>query len=227
MAYGVCFADADVLQAGECGLSRALDAACIPIVSVGVMGGRRRTDATATGTAHLNRPVRLGQLRHCLAALTGHESAQPVASGTPAKSGNAAASGRVLIVEDNVVNQRIAVRMVEQLGFEVDLAANGVEALESTARRDYAAVLMDGEMPELDGFAATRLIRERERNSGRRVPIVAMTASAMAGDRERCAEAGMDEYVSKPITIERLRDALLKTIQRVAESSANALRPAS
>src|SRR4029434_10377695 len=125
--------------------------------------------------------------------------------------------------EDNRVNQRIAVRMVEQLGFEVDLAVNGLEALEATARRDYAAVLMDGEMPELDGFAATRLIRERERHGGGHVPFVARRASAMAGDRERCVAAGMDEYVTKPITKDRLRDALLKTIQRPT----SALRTAS
>ena len=224
-AYRACFVDADVLQAGECGLSRTLEAARIKIVSVGVMGGRRHTDTATAGTAHLNRPIRLGQLRHCLATLAGDDAAKQAAAVAQAKAVTPAAGGCVLIVEDNIVNQRIAVRMVEQLGFEVDLAVNGVEAIEATARREYTAVLMDGEMPELDGFAATRLIRERERHGGRRVPIVAMTASAMAGDRERCVEAGMDEYVTKPITMERLRDVLLKTIQRVGETSA--LRPAS
>jgi CheY-like chemotaxis protein len=229
MAYSACFVDTDVLQAGESGLSRALEAARIKIVSVGVMGGRRRTDATAADAANLNRPVRLGQLRHCLATPADDAAAKQASAATQAKAVTPTTGGRVLIVEDNIVNQRIAVRMVEQLGFEVDLAVNGVEAIEATARREYTAVLMDGEMPELDGFAATRLIRERERerHDGRRVPIVAMTASAMAGDREQCVEAGMDEYVTKPITIERLRDVLLKTIQRVGEGSSMALRPAS
>jgi CheY-like chemotaxis protein len=190
------------------------------------MGGRRRSDTVAPGSANLNRPVRLAQLRNCLTTLAGNGGPQAVDAAGPSKPA-ASIAGRILIVEDNIVNQRIAVRMVEQLGFEVDLAANGVEALEATARRDYTAVLMDGEMPELDGFAATRLIRERERHDGRHVPIVAMTASAMAGDRERCVDAGMDEYVTKPITKDRLRDVLLKTIQRLAEASPGALRPAS
>ena len=224
--YDVCFVDGEVLQAGECGLSRTLEATRVKIVSLGMMGGRRRSDTAAPGGANLNRPVRLGQLRNCLATLTGDGGPQAVDAAGPSKPA-ARIAGRILIVEDNIVNQRIAVRMVEQLGFEVDLAVNGVEALEATARRDYTAVLMDGEMPELDGFAATRLIRERERHDGRHVPIVAMTASAMAGDRERCVEAGMDEYVTKPITKDRLSDVLLKTIHRLANSSAASLRTAS
>jgi len=198
----------------------------VKIVSLGVMGGRRHGDTTAPGSANLNRPVRLGQLRNCLATLAGDAGTQSASAVDPSRPLTNTA-GRILIVEDNIVNQRIAMRMAEQLGFEVDLAVNGVEALEATARRDYTAVLMDGEMPELDGFVATRLIRERERHDGRHVPIVAMTASAMAGDRERCVAAGMDEYVTKPITKDRLRDALLKTIQRFADSSPGALRSAS
>jgi len=224
--YDVCFVDADVLQAGECGLSRTLEATRVKIVSLGVMGGRRHGDTTAPGSANLNRPVRLGQLRNCLATLAGDAGTQSASAVDPSRPLTNTA-GRILIVEDNIVNQRIAMRMAEQLGFEVDLAVNGVEALEATARRDYTAVLMDGEMPELDGFVATRLIRERERHDGRHVPIVAMTASAMAGDRERCVAAGMDEYVTKPIAKDRLRDALLKTIQRFADSSPSSLRSAS
>src|ERR1700730_13549847 len=110
---------------------------------------------------------------------------------------------RILIAEDNRVNQRIALRLTENLGFQVDLANNGVEALEATGRIPYAAVLMDGEMPEMDGFDATRQIRQREQQLGGRVPIIAMTASVMTGDRERFLAVGMDEYVTKPISPDR------------------------
>jgi CheY-like chemotaxis protein/anti-sigma regulatory factor (Ser/Thr protein kinase) len=111
---------------------------------------------------------------------------------------------RVLVAEDNAVNQKIAARMLEKIGCRVDLAANGREAVEMADRFPYDLILMDCGMPEMDGFAATREIRSRP---GRRMPIVALTAHAIAGTRERCLEAGMDDYVSKPLardTIERV-----------------------
>jgi CheY-like chemotaxis protein len=114
---------------------------------------------------------------------------------------------RVLVAEDNPVNQRVAVRMLERLGLGADVAADGREAVQSYARQPYAAILMDCQMPELDGFEATARIRARE-EPGRHVPIIAMTASAMRGDRERCLAAGMDDYVSKPVTVESLRAVL-------------------
>ena len=114
---------------------------------------------------------------------------------------------RVLVAEDNPVNQRVAVRMLERLGLGADVAADGREAVQSFGRQPYAAILMDCQMPELDGFEATARIRAREGTS-RHTPIIAMTASAMRGDRERCLAAGMDDYVSKPITIDGLRAVL-------------------
>jgi CheY-like chemotaxis protein len=114
---------------------------------------------------------------------------------------------RVLIAEDNPVNQRVAKRLLEHLGLRADIASNGHEVIESLARQAYALVLMDCQMPELDGFEATARIRSAE-DEGYRIPIIAMTASAMRGDRERCLEAGMDDYVSKPVRIEALRDVL-------------------
>ena len=113
----------------------------------------------------------------------------------------------MLVAEDNPVNQRVAVRMLERLGLGADVAADGAEAVQSFGRQPYAAVLMDCQMPELDGFEATARIRARE-GTGRHTPIIAMTASAMRGDRERCLAAGMDDYVSKPVTIESLRTVL-------------------
>jgi signal transduction histidine kinase/ActR/RegA family two-component response regulator len=120
---------------------------------------------------------------------------------------------RILVAEDNPVNQRIAAKLVAKLGFDVDTAINGVEAVEAIARGRYDAVLMDGEMPEMDGFDATRQIRRREATLHTRVPIIAMTASAMVGDRDRFIDAGMDEYITKPISLERLRDVLLAAVQ--------------
>jgi two-component system sensor histidine kinase/response regulator len=132
---------------------------------------------------------------------------------------------RVLVVDDNRTNQRVAQLILENLGCHVDLAADGAEAIDLLRRLPYALVLMDCEMPEMDGFEATRLIRalEAELASGlvaadpassiggqRRLPIVAMTAKALAGDRERCLEAGMDDYLSKPLQLSSVTTALAK-----------------
>jgi CheY-like chemotaxis protein len=106
---------------------------------------------------------------------------------------------RILIVEDNVVNQKVAGAMLEKRGHSTLIASNGREALKTLDEESVDLILMDVQMPEMDGLEATRLIREKERADGRHVPIFAMTAHAMKGDRERCLAAGMDDYISKPI----------------------------
>ncbi len=116
--------------------------------------------------------------------------------------------GHVLLAEDYEANRRVAVHMLDRLGFGVDVACNGIEALECLAQGAYDAVLMDCQMPELDGFEATRRVREIERGSERHIPILAMTAHALAGDRERCLAAGMDDYLAKPIKLKALEDLL-------------------
>jgi CheY-like chemotaxis protein len=115
---------------------------------------------------------------------------------------------RLLVAEDNVVNQRIAVRVLERLGYVVDVVADGAQAVAACERERYAAVLMDCQMPDVDGFEATRRIRSLADDRLRTLPIIAMTANALAGDRERCLAAGMDDYLTKPIDREALRVCL-------------------
>ena len=120
-------------------------------------------------------------------------------------------SGRILLAEDNAVNIEVATLILEGAGYTVDVARDGLEAVAAVRRRDYDLVLMDVQMPKLDGLSATREIRAFE-GEGERVPILAMTANAMAGDQRQCLEAGMDGYVSKPIAPAKLRDTVARLI---------------
>jgi CheY-like chemotaxis protein len=117
------------------------------------------------------------------------------------------AHGRVLLAEDNVVNQKVATRMLEKLGCRIDVVANGLEAVEAVKRVPYDLILMDCQMPELDGFGAAARIREHER-PGRRTPIVALTASVLESDRKRCLAAGMDDFLAKPVSLLTIAGAL-------------------
>jgi CheY-like chemotaxis protein len=110
---------------------------------------------------------------------------------------------RILIAEDNAINQKVIERMVQKLGYPVDLVANGREAIDALAGWSYSLIFMDCQMPEMDGFEACREIRKLD--GGAHIPIIAITANAMKGDRERCLAAGMDDYVSKPFKQEDLR----------------------
>jgi CheY-like chemotaxis protein len=116
---------------------------------------------------------------------------------------------RVLVVEDNAVNQRLIQRLLEKRGHRVTVANNGREAAEAVQSESFDLVFMDVQMPEMDGFEATATIREREKGGGAHLPIVALTAHAMKGDREKCLERGMDDYLTKPIQPQEL-DAILE-----------------
>jgi two-component system, sensor histidine kinase and response regulator len=120
---------------------------------------------------------------------------------------------RVLLVEDNVINQKVACRLLEKQGHAVVIAENGRVALNALDESDFDLVLMDLQMPEMDGFAATAAIRRREEGTGRRLPIVALTANALKGDRERCLEAGMDGYVAKPVQVQVLMREMAEVLE--------------
>jgi CheY-like chemotaxis protein len=120
---------------------------------------------------------------------------------------------RVLVVDDNIVNQKMAVKMLEKLGCTIEVANNGLEAVERVEKSTYDLVLMDCQMPEMDGYEATVKIRLHE-NSSKHTLIIAMTAYAMQGDRERCLKAGMDDYIAKPIKKESLFKMMEKWIPR-------------
>lgn len=118
----------------------------------------------------------------------------------------------ILIAEDNPVNQKLAVRVLQKQGHSSVVANNGREAIETWEKQPFDAILMDVMMPEMDGLVATEEIRKREQTTGRHIPIIAITANAMVGDREKCLAAGMDEYISKPVDVTRLYEVLTRLI---------------
>jgi CheY-like chemotaxis protein len=167
--------------------------------------------------ATLAKPLRQSQLFDTLVTLLAHEAA-PKHGAAPAKPKMDVQLAerhplRILLAEDNVVNQKLALRLLQQMGYRADVASNGIEAIESIERQTYDLVLMDVQMPEMDGLEASRRITAKYK-PGERPRIVAMTANAMQGDREECLAAGMDDYVTKPIRVDALVEALMQVTSR-------------
>ena len=188
----------------------------VPVVLLTSVG--RRGDAgtarEAGFSAYLTKPIREAQLYDGLMAVmkapTGMDTIPSLVTRHTVAEAQVHAGLRILVAEDNIINQKVAVRLFERLGYRVDVVASGLEAVEALQRVEYGLVFMDCQMPHMDGFQATMAIRTSEAG-GRHTPIVAMTANTMQGDRERCLAAGMDDYVSKPIT----REAVQRVLERL------------
>ncbi len=184
----------------------------LPKILFSSLGLRDTDEDKDLFAAALAKPLRQSQLFDTLVTLFAPAIAtkvKPKAPGKPQSDPDMAKRHplRILLAEDNLVNQKLATRLLEQMGYRIDLASNGIEACESVARQTYDVVLMDVQMPEMDGLEASRRIN-REHAEGR-PRIIAMTANAMQGDREMCLAAGMDDYIAKPIRVDRLVEALL------------------
>ncbi len=257
----------DMLMPGKDGIQFAKEMKAHPvgsrvrlvILTSLIQRGHAELARQAGFVAYLTKPARHDQLSHCLRTvlglpeLAGDTTVPTVTAPAPplitrhtlAETGS---SARVLVAEDNLINQKLAVRMLEKLGYQADVVENGQEALAALAKVSYAMVLMDCQMPVVDGLEATRLIRENERRqssmvngqpSGKgavelsppltndqlpmtsfHIPIVALTANAMSGDRDRCLAAGMDDYLTKPVRKENLKGALDRWIPQASQPQA-------
>jgi two-component system, sensor histidine kinase and response regulator len=186
---------------------------CLVLSSI---GDRQSSVDRLEVAAWLSKPVRQSQLYSAVAMVAGVSAGWTTA---PAKSTTTAGrsantqqfSARVMLVEDNAVNQQVASRLLQAFGLHAQIAANGLEAVQRLQAEHFDLVFMDCQMPIMDGYEATRQIREMERAESReRAPIIAMTANAMQGDRERCLEAGMDDYMAKPVKRETLAATLTR-----------------
>ncbi|HTI97479.1 MAG TPA: response regulator [Dongiaceae bacterium] len=197
----------------------------LPVILLSAVGSHQNTPeyAAAGFVGCLNKPVKPAQLKEMLGrAVSGVKSTLKRAT-TPGKLDPTLAARlplRILLCDDNAINQKVALRLLSQMGYKADVAGNGLEALKALEREPYDLIFMDVQMPEMDGMEATRAIRERQRENiphfKTPIVIIAMTANAMQGDREKCLAAGMDDYLPKPVRPEDIR----QTVERWATTLA-------
>jgi CheY-like chemotaxis protein len=188
----------------------------MPLVLWSSLGRKEAGHTDSLFSAYLAKPLRQSQLFDTMVTILAREAPEkPVAHAKPLIDPAMASRHplRILLAEDNVVNQKLALRILQQMGYRADLASNGIEAIESVERQTYDVVLMDVQMPEMDGLEASRRITAKW-SPDERPRIVAMTANAMQGDREMCLAAGMDDYVTKPIRVDQLVEALTNVAAR-------------
>jgi PAS domain S-box-containing protein len=195
----------------------------LPLVLFSSIGHREEAELF---NAQISKPIKPSQLYDALLNLFAQETIATPTGGTKMALDPTMAQKhplKILLAEDNAVNQKLALRLLQQMGYRADVAGNGIEVLESLERQAYDVILMDVQMPEMDGLEASRQINKRM-SRARRPRIIAMTANAMQGDREMCLAAGMDDYMTKPIRVEELVGALYKAKARHApEHDGNAL----
>ena len=230
--YTVAILEAHLPEMDGRAVARAIKAdpalATVRLILLTSVGDRGQRDEAphAEWSAYLPKPIRHSQLSDCMAMVLGHASTPSAIRLTPRsmlRDALVPIPSRVLVAEDNIVNQKVAVSLLEKVGCRVDVAANGREAVTILTQMVYDVVLMDCQMPEMDGFAATAVIRQREASTGQHVPIIALTANAMQGDRERCMAAGMDGYLAKPIKADELYAVIAQ--YRPAEKASAAAVP--
>jgi two-component system sensor histidine kinase/response regulator len=244
----------DVIMPGKDGLQLARELQNHPagsgirlvVMTSMLQRGHAEQARHAGAMGYLPKPIRHDELRDCLRTVLGlpeGQAAKDTRTGSVVPQlvtrhmvAENAQHRRILVVEDNIVNQKLTVRMVEKLGYKPDVVENGEEALTALAKGDYAVILMDCQMPVMDGFETTRCIREREAlvasrdspdgsanrsdmvpQSTQHIPIIAVTANAMQGDRERCLATGMDDYLAKPIKLDELRSALARWVSALPD----------
>jgi CheY-like chemotaxis protein len=193
-------------------IRKSRDEKSLPIILLTSLG-RREIDADDLNfAAYLTKPIKPSHLYDALAGLFAKNFVSPqTQSAKPAMDAEMAKQHplRILLAEDNQVNQKLAARILELLGYRADIASNGLETIESVERQQYDVILMDVQMPEMDGLEATRQIVAKWPQKHPR--IIGLTANALEGDREQCLAAGMDDYISKPIRVEELIDALMRS----------------
>ena len=198
------------------------DTVLIMITSLGQRGDAKRFQEVGF-SGYLTKPVRQDQLRDCLSLALGSnakesktEVSQLITRHTIAESHKSKV--RILVVEDNVTNQKVALAMLAKLGYRADIAENGKEAVLASRKIPFDLVLMDCQMPEMDGYEATRRMR---RSKNHAVPIIAMTAHAMKRDREKCIKAGMNDYITKPVSSAALAEVLEKWLVKKRDEAGN------
>ena len=217
--FSVVLIDLDLPEVDSLSLIRALttdpELTGVRVIALSTIARRGAGhDARAAGAiAVLSKPVRSVPL---LDALIASAAGVGEAAVEPAHNAGSRFTGRILVAEDNLVNRRLVLAQLQRLGLRADAVATGREALAVLERADYDLVLMDGQMPDLDGFAATRELRQRE-TSGQHTVVVALTADALVGDRERCLAAGMDDYLAKPVRIGDLATLLSRWLKPAPE----------
>ena len=209
---------------------RLRDTRLVMLTSVGSRGDSAELQRIGF-TAYLTKPIKMSQLYDCLVTVlgvtqeeSGNHGQQIITRHTLREERKRRV--RILVAEDNVVNQKVALRILQKLGYRADAVANGQEAVTALETIPYDLVLMDVQMPDMNGFEATRRIRDPESRVLRHdIPIIAMTAHALKGDREKCLEAGMNDYLTKPVTALALNEILEKTL--TAGPSATLITPES
>jgi CheY-like chemotaxis protein len=238
--YDIVFIDRQSSESGELELIRTIrrnpvfaGTRIVFLATVGHRGDSERVREYGVD-AYLTKPVSSPDLFACVQAVLNH----PTIAQTPSKALitrytlaeiQQQDQPRILVVEDNPINQKLMVRLLDKLGYRIDIAANGREALHAVEGVSYALILMDCQMPVMDGFEATLQIRQRDRQRGEHTPIVAVTAHAGRGDKERCFAVGMDGYITKPVKPDELRAVVSHWMERAKEgikSSAGEAEPA-